>query len=33
VVAGMEKKTNVLGKEEKKTVAYHEGTRSVWLVP
>jgi len=29
VVAGMEKKTNVLGKEEKKTVAYHEAGHAV----
>merc|ERR1712106_92806 len=29
VVAGMEKKTNVLGPEEKKTVAYHEAGHAV----
>merc|ERR1711962_97731 len=29
VVAGMEKKTQVLGKEEKKTVAYHEAGHAV----
>merc|ERR1712241_390975 len=29
VVAGMEKKTNVLGKEEKRTVAYHEAGHAV----
>merc|ERR1712107_963187 len=29
VVAGMEKKTQVLGKEEKKTVAYHEAGHTV----
>lgn len=29
VVAGMEKKTNVLSPEEKKTVAYHEAGHAV----
>lgn len=29
VVAGMEKKTNVLQPEEKKTVAYHEAGHAV----
>jgi len=35
VVAGMEKKSNVLQPDEKKTVAFHEAGHAVagWLVP